>query len=351
MRLVLCGDTTPVRPLINLPAATKDIFRLAAGADLSLGNFEIPLTTAGAPVQKLLNIKASPQIAGSLHELGLRAVTIANNHTVDYGWQGLEDTTRALTSANIKVVGAGADIASASTPLLVETSAAKVGIVALSCLTPTGMSAGPGRPGISALHVETGYEIDPWYQMEEPGDPSVVKIRTKVRDADLRRTLNLISSVRARCDLLIVTVHWGYGSGDQLAEYQLPLAQALIDAGADIIHGHHPHAIHPFGFYKGRPIIFSAGTYLGQQTFLDASPQVHAMWAAMSPDGFVTEIAYDQGNIHSIKLSLTTLDANRLPVPADDESRSRITERLKCLSAPHGASFIWHNGKLEVRPR
>ena len=73
----------------------------------------------------------------------------------------------------------------------------RVGIIAFSCLTPTGMAAAPDRPGISALHVETAYEIDPWYQMEEPGDPSVVRIRTRVRDADLAKAERLVSARRA----------------------------------------------------------------------------------------------------------------------------------------------------------
>ena len=348
--ITLCGDICPTRRLVPPPASAEHVYQLVRDADFSLGNFEMPLTDRGAPVQKLLNIRAPASIAADIPMLGFDTLTIANNHAVDCGWEGLADTQAGLEAGGIAVVGSGETLAAAARPAFREVEGIRVGVIAFSCLTPTGMGAAIDRPGISPLHIVTGYEIDPWYQMEEPGDPSVVRIRTAPRPEDLARAVAAVSAAKASCDLLIVTIHWGFGSGESLAEYQFPLACALIDAGADTIHGHHPHAIHGIGFHAGRPIFFSAGTFIGQQIFLDASPQVHAMWAEMSPDGYVTVLECSPGAVSGIRLHPTTLDRDRLPVLADDAIAGRIAERLARLSAPLGASIALTEGTIHVRP-
>nr|MDX8322106.1 CapA family protein [Agrobacterium sp. rho-8.1] len=350
LSIVLCGDTLPVHPLENISATARAVFDVAAGGDFSLGNFEIPLTRRGAPIQKLLNIRANPSIADSLRELGLDVATIANNHAVDYGVEGLSDTAEHLEAAGIRAIGAGTNLDEAFRPFFRDVAGRRVGVIAFSCLTPTGMSAASDRAGIAGLHIETGYEIDPWYQMEEPGDPSVIRIRTRVREADMVESIARVSEAKSQCDILIVTLHWGFGSGEELAEYQRPLAERLIEAGADIIHGHHPHAIHAFGFYQGKPIIFSAGTYVGQQVFLDAAPAVKRLWARMSADGFVTTLIYPDGADPLVTLRPTTLDADRLPRLVDGIEFTRIYERLQRLSAEHGAELKTDGKVITARP-
>jgi len=339
LSITLCGDTLPVLRLDDISASAGAVFEIVGSSDFALGNFEIPLTRRGAPVQKLLNIRTDPAIADSLPRLGLDVVTIANNHAVDYGIEGLIDTALHLESVGIKTVGAGLNLECAARPYFKELSGRRIGVIAFSCLTPTGMDAGAARAGISGLRVQTAYEIDPWYQMEEPGDPSVIRIRTRVRDDDLSEALTRVAEAKRQCDILIVTLHWGFGSGEDLAEYQRPLAQHLIEAGADVIHGHHPHAVHAFGFYHGKPIIFGAGTYVGQQVFLDASPAVRHLWEGMSPDGFLTTLIYDEGSDVQVKLTPTTLDQDRLPLLASGAAFHAILERLQRLSADQGTAI------------
>ncbi len=351
LSIVLCGDTLPVQRLDDVSASTRAVFEIAANGDLSLGNFEIPLTRRGAPVQKLLNIRACPSIADSLATLGLDVATIANNHAVDYGIDGLVDTAMHLESAGIKVIGAGPDLQSAARPFFTEHNGRRIGMIAFSCLTPTGMTASSERAGIAGLRIETGYDIDPWYQMEEPGDPSVIRIRTRPRDDDLTDAVLRVTDAKAHCDILIVSLHWGFGSGEELAEYQRPLAERLIEAGADVIHGHHPHAIHAFGYYQGKPIIFSAGTYVGQQVFLDAAPAVKRLWAGMSADGFLTTLIYGEDAAPLITLRPTTLDEDRLPRFVAGAEFEAILERLRRLSADQGAAFLSNGEIITVRPQ
>jgi poly-gamma-glutamate capsule biosynthesis protein CapA/YwtB (metallophosphatase superfamily) len=348
--LALSGDILPTRRLTAPQSAVEDVYALVRSADLAIGNFEMPLTEDGTPLQKLLNIRAAPEIAKDVPLLGFDVLTVANNHAVDYGWPALESTVELLRAEKLTVIGAGLNHAAATRLAIHEVAGRRVGIIAFSCLTPTGMGAGPNRPGIAAVHIETAYEIDPWYQMEEPGDPSVVKIRTRVRDGDFAEVKRLVEEARASCDLLVVTIHWGFGSGEELAEYQLPLGEALIDAGADLVHGHHPHAVHPIGFYRGKPILFGLGTFIGQQVFLDAPPNVKAMWAGMSPDGYVARIGFSDVDNPSIALHPTTLDNDRLPQLARGDGFDRIAERLRRLSAPYGVAITADGDILRVAP-
>jgi poly-gamma-glutamate synthesis protein (capsule biosynthesis protein) len=169
-----------------------------------------------------------------------------------------------------------------------------------------------------------------------------------VRADDLAAALAAVAALRACCDIVVVTIHWGFGSGEDLAEYQHPLGQALIEAGADVVHGHHPHAIHAIGFHRGKPILFSAGTFIGQQVFLDASPAVKTLWAGMSPDGYVAELRFSPHMAAEIVLHPTTLDADRLPLIATGADFDRIAARLARLSAPCGATVVPDGGVLRV---
>lgn len=350
MTVILCGDILPTRRLANSGPATRTLYEMVRAADLAIGNFEMPLISDGAPVQKLLNICADPEIAIDIPQLGFTVLTLANNHAVDYGWPGLEATARLLRKQGLAVVGAGCTRDEAASVELREFGGRRVGVLAFSCLTPTGMSAGRDRPGISGLHIDTSYEIDALYQMEEPGDPSAVTIRTRVRDIDRLWAEAVVRHARSLCEFLIVTIHWGYGSGDDLAGYQLPLGQALIDAGADVVHGHHPHTVHPVGYHRGKPILFGLGTFIGQQIFLPAPPNVLALWARMSPDGVVAKLQFDDGRDPIVTLHPTTLDTERLPILARDLVFDRIADRLERLSAPYGAAITRDRDVLRTAP-
>jgi poly-gamma-glutamate capsule biosynthesis protein CapA/YwtB (metallophosphatase superfamily) len=350
LTLALGADIIPTRRLGPFAPAVAETIGLVRAADIAIGNFEMPLTTVNEPIQKLLNIRSDPKIAEDTPSLGFGILTLANNHAVDFGWAGLQETARRLRRQQLTVVGVGENREEAAALAVREIAGRRVGVIAFSCLTPTGMGAGPERPGISALHVETAYEIDPWYQMEEPGDPSVVTIRTRVCEADRSWAEGVVRRARSACDLLVVTIHWGYGSGELLAEYQRPLAEALIDAGADVIHGHHPHAVHPVGFHRGRPILYGLGTFIGQQIFLPAPANVQTLWAGMSPDGALAELEFgDEANI-ALVLHLTTLNDERLPILARGPVFDRIADRFVRLSTPFGATVTRCDSHLLVAP-
>ena len=352
--LALTGDVLPTRRLLakGRPAcaAAEPVLDVLRSADVAVGNFEMPLTGRGEPKEKLLNIRAEPEVAEDLHMLGFDCLTVANNHSVDYGWVGLSDTMTALRGAGVQTIGAGPTLEEASRPAIIEANGRRVGVVAFSCLLPTGAAAAADRAGLCPIHIETSYEIDSYYQMEEPGDPSVVNIRTRVRDRDLAFAEQCVRRCRAEVDFLVVSIHWGYGSGELLADYQQPLGQALVDAGADIVHGHHPHAVHAVEFYRGKALLYSLGTLIGQQVFLDASEQVKQLWSGMSPDGYVAQLQVDADNGYRLCAIPTTLNADRLPEKATGQAFERICERLRRLSLPHQADVIVGEGDMTISP-
>lgn len=348
--VTLCADVLPVRPLDALSPQNEAVFAALHASDFTLGNFEMPITEQGHPLNKLLNIRAPHSVAPSLPRIGLDAVTLANNHAPDYGWAGLCDTRAALNAQGIRTLGLGENRQAAAAPLFTEVEGLRIGVVAFSCLTPTGCDAADTRPGLSALRVNTAYEVDPWYQMEEPGDPACVRIRTEVRADDLAWAERVVREARAQCDLLIATVHWGFGSTEALADYQPSLARALIEAGADVVHGHHPHAVQAVGFHLGKPIVYSANVLIGQQVYLPASDKVHALWNGMSRDGFVTVLHLQGGVLDRVELRPTVLDAQRLPTFAEGADFERIAQRLQRLSAEHGARAEIADGRVFMQP-
>jgi len=350
LTISMIGDIYPTRNLMPVPEPVGRVYEILHGSDIAIGDFEIPLSNEGAPVEKLLNIQANPAIAENLPVLGLDIVTLANNHAVDYGWGALEQTARLLREKGIRVVGAGTNVVEAMQPEIIEAKGKRVGIIAFSCLLPTGMAAATSRPGISPMHINTAYEVDPYYQMEEPGDISVVKVRTSVKTDDLTRAVSAIQKLKAKCHIVVASLHWGFGSGEKLAEYQLPLAQSLIEAGADIIHGHHPHAIHAVGFHQGKPIFFSMNVFIGQQIFLDAPPAVQAMWAEMSADGYVAQVTVLPDGTVRVEAIPTVLNTDRLPILAQGSDFERIHDRLSRLSRGYGAVVEKTGNTLWIRP-
>src|SRR3954452_10980480 len=201
------------------------------------------LSTRGQPIEKLANIRADPAIAPDIGRLNLDVVSLANNHMMDYGAEALADTIENLRAQNIKLVGAGATLAEAIEPVIIDVRGRKIGFLAFTCLVAPGAGACDSAPGVAALHVHSSFQVNPYWQAEEPGEPAMVTIRTFADPDEQEFAEECVRSLRSAVDFVCVSVHWGYGgeSGD-IAEYQRPLAHALIDAGADVILGNHPHA-------------------------------------------------------------------------------------------------------------
>ncbi|GII92782.1 CapA family protein [Sinosporangium siamense] len=341
------GDIVLTKSLNEVPAdprftALQEILR---ASPCVLSSVELPFSDKGHPSDRLLNFRARPELAGELAAFNLRVATLANNHSSDYGWSALADTVSRLRATGVTPIGAGETIESAQEPAVIEVGGRSVGIVAWSCLLPLGMAAGPAKPGISPIHVETEWVVNGEFQLEEPGVPPV--IRTRVREEDLNRVLSRVRRLRSSVDFVVVTLHWGFGFGAARAEYQRVLGRLLVDAGADVVLGHHVHAPQGVESYRGKVIVYSPGNFVAQQPRGGVSPEIEAIYRAFSKDAFVSVVEVDGDGPRVSLVPIMTNDSG-LPVLADSENARRIAGRIAYESAELDTKVSFDGTRIHV---
>ena len=258
--LVLTGDVVIQRPLTAFAPGVRN---LLTDAEVTFVNLEAPLSTAPPVAEKAATQRAHPDRGKDLIDLGVNVVTLANNHLMDCGPQGYRDTLSALDAAGITAVGAGDDDAHARHHAVLASSQGDVAVLGLCAALPPGFAATPERPGVAPIRVRQQVSLDPALAAEQPGMAPFV--HTQAVEADVDAACEAIAAARRDASWVVVGVHWGIPEGfaprsyGVLAQYQRPLAHRLVDAGADLIVGHHPHAVHPLEVYRGRLIAYSLG--------------------------------------------------------------------------------------------
>jgi poly-gamma-glutamate synthesis protein (capsule biosynthesis protein) len=197
--------------------------------------------------------------------------------------------------------------------------------------------------------VASAYEVSAYHEMEEPAHPPVV--RSWPQPAELQSAVQSIAELRNQVDFLAASVHWGYGFGTAIAEYQPTIAHALIDAGADLVIGNHVHAIHAVEVYEGRAILYSPGNFISQQPREGEPPEVLAIYDQMSPDGYLATAEIEPAGRYRLRLTPITMDDEGLPVLADGPGRQRIVDRLELVCSQVGTRLAVQDGTVEVQLR
>ncbi len=213
--------------------------RLLARHDAVVANLESPLTTSDQPwpLPRKWLYQADPDLVPEIGRAGINVVGLANNHVYDYGRQGLADTLRYLDRGGIRHLGAGPSEAMARRGLVLETAGGRLGLLALM------------QDKLGWRLWTHAYALDtPWLSF-----PGAARFNDEDLSADIAR-------MREHSDLVAVFVHWGKNY-KPVDENQLRLARACIDAGADIVIGHHSHQYQPVAIYRERPIVYSLGNY------------------------------------------------------------------------------------------
>ncbi|MBI4330102.1 MAG: CapA family protein [Chloroflexi bacterium] len=200
--------------------------------------------------------RAHPDNVKSLVHAGFDVVSRASNHGFDYGPEAVLETLDVLRNHGMQVIGAGKDIAEARRPAIVERKGIRVGFLAYNCVLPPEYEAREEKPGVAPIKVATYYEM----QEFEPGTPPLIV--TIPREGDVLAMEEDVRRLRAQVDAVIVSIHWGiHFVPGALAMYQPVLGHRVIDAGADLIFGHHPHILKGIEVYKGRAIFYSVGSF------------------------------------------------------------------------------------------
>jgi len=188
------------------------------------------------------------------------AVTIANNHMYDFGPEALLDTRALLLGNGIQVTGAGKNLDEAREPAIVERNGITVGFLGYCSVIPNDGAARPDKAGIAPLRVRTSYDTR--------GPHAPVRVTTEPDEHDLTMILEDIAALRRRVDVVIPAFHWGVIWVPRvIADYQVAVAHACIDAGADLVLGHHAHVPKAIEVYKGKAIFYSLSNFCMTKPF------------------------------------------------------------------------------------
>lgn len=203
--------------------------------DLNVGNLECSVTNKGTKWKdKQFNFRMDPKDLQGIKDANIELVTLANNHVMDYGYDGLLDTFKYLDSYGIKYTGAGRTKKEAMNGVVIEKNGVKVGIVAFSRVIPdVKWYATDRRAGIISAY-----------------EPYVNEMYRKIKD------------MKEKADIVILSIHWGIERNDIPRKNEISIARKAIDSGADIIMGHHPHVLQGIEIYKGKPIFYSLGNFV-----------------------------------------------------------------------------------------
>jgi poly-gamma-glutamate capsule biosynthesis protein CapA/YwtB (metallophosphatase superfamily) len=290
--IVLAGDlildhTNPDHWLSGIAPALHD-------ANLAIGHLEVPHTVGGRELKGDVPAPgANPEHIAALARAGFDAVSLAGNHMSDCGAEGIEDTISELARAGIRFAGAGSSISVARLPGLLTDGAYSVGLLSYNCVGPENSWASEARAGCAYIRVETSDGA--------PISPSAPLCQVNRRSlADFQSD---IAAARTQADIVIVSLHKGIvHTPFVLAPYERPVAQAAIDAGADIVFAHHAHIVRGIELYRGKPIFHGLGNgcVVTKALSLDQSHAARAEWARRRRQlfGFEPDPSYHLAPFH-----------------------------------------------------
>jgi poly-gamma-glutamate synthesis protein (capsule biosynthesis protein) len=299
-------------------------------ADLAIGHLEVPHTKHVAESRDDVPAPgADPAHLPALADAGIGVVTLAGNHIADLGAVGIADTIRGLMDAGIECTGAGMTLADAREPAIVLRHNQRVAVLSYNCVGPESAWAGPAHAGCSYIRVEpaNGGPIRPAAALERIDPASLAALRDDIKAA------------KARADFVVVAFHKGIvHTRAKLAPYERPLAHAAVEAGCDVVVGHHAHIVRGIEFYRGVPIFHGLGNGCVVTRALSpdqASPE-RAAWARKRKElfGFEPDPAYPLAPFHpeaiNALLGRMQIDASGrarvgfIPVHVDPPGRPRI---------------------------
>lgn len=200
--------------------------------DLTLGNLECAVTNGGIAQEKQYTFRMDPKWLPEVKACGVDIVSVANNHSLDYGRTAFSQGLTEITNAGIAYAGGGDDSTSAVRASYFKTDNGVIAVLAASHVLPrVDWAAGSQRPGLFSAY-----------------DPQ--PLLTAIREA------------KQQASVLIIYLHWGIERASLPRNYQRILAKSCIDAGADVVVGTHPHVLQGFEFYQGKLIAYSLGNFI-----------------------------------------------------------------------------------------
>ncbi|MFP4248910.1 MAG: CapA family protein [Armatimonadota bacterium] len=326
--VLLVGDLLPMQDREYLAHASE----LISSADFAVGNLECPLSMHGRPsplkfdgegrlIHNEFIFRAPPSQARRMADAGLDAVTLANNHIMDYGAQALMDTLAALDGAGISYTGAGRDRSQARKPMIFEVEGQ-----VLSMLAYVSARTLPGTEYFEATDEMAGTVFVSGSGGGAPDELTRGMLRNDITEA------------AKASDFVIVAFHWGTEGNDAPDPLPRRLARWCIDSGADMVIGHHPHKLQGVEIYEGKPIAYSLGNFVFPTPW-----ESNHFSAALELQ--VANGRWERLVLHPVKLRFREGD----PVPAQGPDLQRIVNRVMRLSNQLGTASSWVDDESNPR--
>jgi poly-gamma-glutamate capsule biosynthesis protein CapA/YwtB (metallophosphatase superfamily) len=257
MTLLAVGDV-----ILEKPGGTEFLSLVAPvlkKGDVVVGQGEVLFTDRGVKtfVENFPAPAAPPENMKAMADAGFNVITLAGNHAYDQGAPAIEDTIAGLKKLGVAYCGAGMNIDEARAPAMLERGGTKFGFLNYNCVGPMGENAHKFKPGCAYVQILSHYEMN---TANPGGSPDVYTFATP---RTLKAMVEDIQKLRLLCDVLTVCFHKGIlGMPETLAMYDQQVSYAAIDAGADLIIGHHAHMLKAIEFYKGKAIFHGLGQFV-----------------------------------------------------------------------------------------
>ncbi len=226
-------------------------------ADITVGNLECAISTRGTAVEKKYVFRAPPEAGESLAFAGFDLISLANNHSLDYGDTALDNTIELLNQNQILTVGAGQDEAKAYHPVIFDVDGLKIAFLAFVDV-PTqdydylSWEAAKEKPGVAWAH------------------------SSRVREG--------VMAAKETADIVVVLVHNGYEFAQKVSGAQQDTAHLAIESGASLVIGSHPHVLQRIESYQNGLIVYSMGNFVFDNFLFP--PNYSAIFSAvLTPDG------------------------------------------------------------------
>jgi poly-gamma-glutamate synthesis protein (capsule biosynthesis protein) len=317
--LLIASDWAPIRAysdiILNNPESVYgDLMPALRQSDLRIVNLECPLIAGESPVWKSGSVlKGSENHVTGLTTVPFEVVTLGNNHVFDHGVDAFEKTLELLNNRGIKTVGAGMSANDAKRPLIVDVNKMRIAIISFS--EGEDLTAAENGPGVF------GWEID--------------------------EVVNIINQIKNTVDLIIVISHCGVEYIPFPPPYVAGAFQRIIDAGANLVIGHHPHVPQGIQIYHNCPICYSLGNFVFYQ---ETDLQYRKI-------GFFIKVGIAKGSVVDLKSIPYRIQAEGLSLLKSGRYKW-FFEKLKAVSTPlndfanidhawHG--FLRYYGKTGLR--
>ncbi len=283
LKLMAVGDITLETK--NHAHPFQEVEKLLKEKDLLFGNLETVLSETGIKTKKSFVFHSAPKNAEFLKEAGFDVLNIANNHMLDLGYEGFKNTLSALGKHGLNFIGVTADKCTSS-HLILERNNIKLGFL--------------------------GYTIGRFREHE------IVSL-SKLKE---NRIISDIKSIQKKCNYVVVSLHWGTENVFYPSPKQIELAHKLIDHGATLILGHHPHVIQGIEEYKNGLIVYSLGNF----QFANKLSQ------GRINDSIILSVDFDENGIIDYEITPVIINGDFIPSPVEGNIKENILKFVSQIS-------------------